>query len=533
MSKKTIIIIIIAIFFIGFGIYKYFGVSTEQNFELELVKTGTVKQTVSETGVVESSEKVDLSFKNSGVINTIYVSVGDHADKGNRIAKLDTADLSIQLNSANAALDIAQAQYDKIIAGASKEEINVKQTNVLNAEVSLVNAEQNLKDVNTDANEDINQAYEDALSDLDDAHLKLYNAYNTVKEVKRTYFTYNDQEGIRMTTNKDNIKNALDSAEAVIEVAKNTNKNEDIDMSLDTVNISLKDTKDTLTSVRNITEAGSYRDRVSSADKISLDNHRSYINTAYTAIVDSQQNISLTKVTNEKNINTAKASVSSAKTNLAKAQDELTLLKAEARKEDINLYSAKVNQAKADMDRITNKIEEATLTFPRSGQVTKVHKREGEAVKQTEPVISFLPKGPFQIKVDIYEEDIVNVDTDDTVTINLVALPNQPLPGEITAIDPAENLIDGVVYYETTIAFKQVIERIKPGMTADIEIIVNKKENVIAISKHAVQQKNNKTVVSVFKNNTVVEQIIQTGLIGDELIEIVSGLNQGDSVIID
>lgn len=91
MSKKTIIIIIIAIFFIGFGIYKYFGVSTEQNFELELVKTGTVKQTVSETGVVESSEKVDLSFKNSGVINTIYVSVGDHADKGNRIAKLHTA----------------------------------------------------------------------------------------------------------------------------------------------------------------------------------------------------------------------------------------------------------------------------------------------------------------------------------------------------------------------------------------------------------------------------------------------------------
>lgn len=532
MNKKKIIIVIIAIFVIGFGIYKYFGVSTEQDFEFELVKRGTVKQTVLETGVVESSEKVDLSFKNSGVIKTMYVSVGDNISKGDRVGQLDTTDLLIELNSTKAALDIVQAQYDKLIAGASKEEIKVAQTNVLSAEVSLANAEQNLKDVSVDANEDINQAYEDAFSGLDDAHLKLYNAYNTVKEIQRTYFTYNDQEGIKMINDKDSIKNALDWAESAIGVAKN-NKHESINTALDTVNNSLKDSKSALTSIRNTTDIGAYRDKVSSADKTSIDNHRSYINTAYTAIVDAQQTISLTNVTNKKNINTAEDSVSSAQISLAKVQDELTLLKVEPRKEDVSLYSAKVNQAKADMDRINNKINEATLVFYRGGQVIEVYKREGEAVKQFEPVISFLPEGPFQIKVDIYEEDIVNVDTNDQAIINLVAFPNQLISGSITAIEPAEKLIEGVVYYETTINFKQTPAGIKLGMTADIEIIVNKKENVMVIPKDAARQKEGKTVVRTLKDGVVREQIIQTGLAGDEFIEVVSGLSEGEEIIVD
>ena len=531
LSKKVIIIIIV-IAVLGFIIYNFFVKDGQPEYILEKVSYGTVIKEVSETGAVKISEEVNLSFRNSGRIDKIYVKVGDKVESGQELAKLDTKQLYIELTEDQAALEVAEADYNKLLAGSSAEEIKVAETEVLNAQIVLDNAEQSLENVKADAEEDLNQAYEDALDVLDDAYLKLYNAYNVVDDIMRTYFTASDQTSLIVKDNKDKIKNALNSAKVYINEAKADSQHEDIDTALPKTKDALSDTKQALEVVRDATEAIAYRDIVSDSDKTSLDNQKTYINTVYTSLVVARQNISSTKITNETNINTAEASVSTAEAKLQKAQDELDLKKAGPTQENIDLYSAKIKQAQAKVSLLYNKINEAVLKSPIQGQITKINKRQGETVQTTDSVISFMPEGPFQVEVDIYEEDIVDVKVDDFVRVSLPAFPDEILEGRVISIDPAEKLIDGIVYYGVNIIFSTEKENIKPGMTADVVIETDKKENVLIISRAALKKINGEKIVRVFKKGKAEDRKIEIGLEGDEYVEVISGLQEGEEVII-
>ena len=531
LSKK-IIIITIVIVALGFIVYNFFVKNGESEYILEKVSYGTVIKEVSETGAVKISEEINLSFKNSGRIDKIYVKVGDKVELGQELVKLDTSQLYIELTEAQAALEVVQADYDKLLAGSSAEEIKVAETEVLNTQIVLDNAEQSLEDVKADAEEDLSQAYEDALDVLDDAYLKIYNAYNVADSVYRSYFTSNDQEGVKVKDNRDKIESALSQAKSYVDEAKSDSQNEKIDTAVSEVKEILEDTRDALEIIRNMTETVLYRSTVSSADKTSLDNQKTYINTVYTDLVAAQQNISSINITNKTNINTAEATISTAEAKLQKAQDELNLKKAGPTQENINLYLAKVKQAQAKVSLLYNKISEAVLKSPIQGQVTKINKREGEIAQTTDSVISFLPEGPFQVEVDIYEEYIVDVRVDNFVSIILPAFPDEILEGRVISIDPAEKLIDGVVYYEVNIIFSTEEENIKPGMTADIVIETNKKENVLVISRVALKKINGEKIVRVFKKGKAEDRGIEIGLEGNEYIEVISGLAEGEEVII-
>ncbi len=503
MRKKIILIIIVIVIVLGFVIYQFFLKKEKPKFTLEKVSKGEVIKEVSETGEVKISEETNLSFKNSGRIEKIYVEVGDIIKVGQELAKLDTSQLLIELAEAKADLEVAKA----------------KKTD---AKTSLETAKQDLKDIEAGAEEDLKNAYEDALNTLDDAYLKIYNAFNVASLVQRSYFISSDQEGIRVRDNKNIIENILNQAKSYIDEAKKDSQNEKTDTALLEVKDALSDTKDALEIIRDMTETITYRNTVSSSDKTSLDNQKSYINTGLTNLINAQQTISTAKITNDTNINNAKAKVSAFETQLKEEG------------ENIGLYPAQVNQCLAKISLLENQIQEAILKSPGDGQITKINKREGEVVQPTDSVISFLPSAPFQIEVDIYEEDIVNVKIGDPVRITLAAFPNESFGGKVVSIDPAEKLIEGVVYYKVTIDFEEAKEGIKPGMTADIVIESAKKDNVLVISKGTIEKINGRKIVKVFKNGNVEEREIEIGLEGsNDLVEVISGLNEGEEVVIE
>ena len=100
------------------------------------------------------------------------------------------------------------------------------------------------------------------------------------------------------------------------------------------------------------------------------------------------------------------------------------------------------------------------------------------------------------------------------------------------SIDPAEKLVEGVVYYKVTIDFEKENEAIKPGMTADVVIETAKKEDVLVVPRGALEDKNEKKIVKVLENGQVKEREVETGLEGDQLVEILSGLSEGDQVVV-
>jgi HlyD family secretion protein len=513
IMNKKIILIIIFVLLLAVGIYQGFLKEEELTFTLDEVVLGNISQEVAETGQVKKGEEISLSFNNSGRVEKIYVKIGDQVESGENLARLETTELAVQLQEAEAAFEVAQAKFDKLLAGVTQEEIKIAQTVVENSQVSLDTARQGLKDAN-----------EDALNVLDDSYLKIYNAFNEVDLIQRTYFTGNDQEGIKVRENKDKIELGMAQAKSYLDIAKADSTNEKIETSLSEMKKTSEIASDALKIIRETCEEPTYRNLVSSTNKTSLDTHRGYINTALTNLANSQQSII-----------SAQFAIESAEGVLQAAEDDLALTTAPARQEDVDLYQAQVNQARAQIQLLENQIRDATLKSPTRGQITKINKKVGELVQPTlqEAVITLLPVAPFGIEVDIYEEDVVKIDIGNPVEISLVPFPGKIFKGKVISIDPAEKIVEGVVYYETSIDFEEMPDGLKPGMTADLVIQAAFKENVLVIPEDALYEKDDKRTVQVFQEGEVKDKEIEIGLIGsDDLIEVVSGLEEGEKVIL-
>ena len=92
-------------------------------------------------------------------------------------------------------------------------------------------------------------------------------------------------------------------------------------------------------------------------------------------------------------------------------------------------------------------------------------------------------------------------------------------------------MVGGVVYYEITVDFEKEKAGIKSGMTADIVIEVAKKENVLVVPREALLKINGKRKVKILEGGEPQEREVEIGLEGDDLIEIISGLENGQPVI--
>ncbi len=266
-----------------------------------------------------------------------------------------------------------------------------------------------------------------------------------------------------------------------------------------------------------------------------MDTQRGYINTALTNIVNSQQTISSTKLTNVVNVNTYQADVDSSQGQLKAAQDELAQITAPARKEDVDLHQAQVRQARAQVQLLESQTEDTTLKSPVDGQVVQIGKRVGEIVQSMlqDPVITLLPASPFEIEVDIYEEDVAKMNIGNLVDISLVAFPEKILKGRVISINPAEEIIEGVVYYEVSISFDDPPAGVRPGMTVDLLIRTASRENVLVVPEEAIKEKNGKATVEVLIDETFKEREIEIGLRGsNDVVEVSSGLKEGEHVIL-
>ncbi len=545
MKLKFILIIVLVVVAI-FVVYKSFFVEKESPYDWVTLQRQNIIQKVSATGQVTSAKKIDMQFEIAGKISKLMVDTGDEIKTDDVLAVLETSELEAQVLEAEAARDVARANLDKLLTGVSKEETQVYQTAVDNAQIALDNAktslknyENNLTAVQATAQQNLTSAYEDALNTLDDSYLKLYNAFQAAKTIQLAYFIKGDQESVTVIENKNKIEAAFNQTKIYVDKAKADPKNENIDQALSEVKKSLEDASSALAVIRQTCEAVSYNATVSAADKTSLDTQRTNISTALTNIVNAQQTIVSTKLTNETNINTAQTSVdtaqSSVKTaegNLKSAKDKLAQITASPQQIDIDLGQAKLDQAEAALVKVRQQLVKASLVSPCDGTITDIKKEEGEQTRTTDSVVLMICKGEFQIEVDIPEVDIGKIKIQNPVEISIDAFPEDTFLGKVIKIDPAETIIQGVVYYKATIGFEGIDPRVKSGMTVDVDIICDSRENVLAVPQRTVFNKNGDKFVRVLEEKNVKEVKVETGIRGSEgEIEILSGLKEGEKVI--
>ncbi|MCX7839344.1 MAG: hypothetical protein N2559_07810 [Anaerolineae bacterium] len=100
------------------------------------------------------------------------------------------------------------------------------------------------------------------------------------------------------------------------------------------------------------------------------------------------------------------------------------------------------------------------------------------------------------------------------------------------AISPSGTVTQGVVNYPVTLALTNADEQVKPGMTANLTIEVERRDNVLLIPTRAVRTQGNQRIVTVQKDGQLVPTRVTTGLSNESFIEVMSGLQEGDVVIV-
>jgi HlyD family secretion protein len=189
---------------------------------------------------------------------------------------------------------------------------------------------------------------------------------------------------------------------------------------------------------------------------------------------------------------------------------------------------------------IQKQIENNIIKAPIDGRITEVNSEVGEQVVSATPVINLLADNNFEIEVYISESDISKIKVGNKANITFDAFGDDyKISGQVYFIDPAATSISDVIYYKIKINFSEdEISKnnfiIKSGMTANVDIIADYKENVFAVSSRAILVRDNgEQYIRVLNDETVSEITVTTGINGDQSkVEIFSEELQEGSLII-
>lgn len=171
--------------------------------------------------------------------------------------------------------------------------------------------------------------------------------------------------------------------------------------------------------------------------------------------------------------------------------------------------------------------EEAYITAPISGTVAKILADIGSTVGPQMPVALIVDISRIKVSFNAPEADAQCFKINGKVSVHLDAIPGKDFNGYITEISP---VVDPLT---KTVGIKAVVESpgsgLKPGMTARVTVNLGERRNIIAIPQDALVENS----VFIVKNDSTAElRPIKIGLVGDELVEVIEGLNENDLVIV-
>jgi multidrug resistance efflux pump len=211
---------------------------------------------------------------------------------------------------------------------------------------------------------------------------------------------------------------------------------------------------------------------------------------------------------------------------------------------------AAFNLEKIRLERIRKNIKNCSIHAPAEGVVVYANQsnawgmvmapiQEGATVRQDQPIINLPDPLRMRVKARINESKLALVQTGQAARIIVDAFPEQPLVGrvrDVTAINTPLNASDVRVYY-ANVDIAKGFSDLRPGLSAEVNFLVNSRRNVTRIPLDSVRWVNEHGYVAVVDRSSPRDMMrwrwkeVQLGLTNLQYAEVLSGVEPGDRVI--
>ena len=217
------------------------------------------------------------------------------------------------------------------------------------------------------------------------------------------------------------------------------------------------------------------------------------------------------------------------------AKDYVSKDKVDVAERDLKTSQAQTGQIRESIRYNETQMTYANIYAPISGVIASVATQQGETVSASSlnvpTFVTIVDLDRLEIYAYVDETDIGKIKPGIEATFTVDSFPDKDFKGKVTAVYPKATIQDNVVYYITIISIENSEGKLKPDMTVNATIYLNKRENVLAVPNKATKREGGKKVVIVLENNKPVQKAVKTGWKDSAYTEILEGLKEGDKVV--
>lgn len=216
----------------------------------------------------------------------------------------------------------------------------------------------------------------------------------------------------------------------------------------------------------------------------------------------------------------------------ASSQNDLDDIQTQVDQAKLQMETAEKNlqyTASASLASAQKQLSDTKVKAEISGVVSEINVTEGSTIGQSAAMVLV---NTDHLKVSFHvSEDVINlISVGSKVYVTVDAVSSEAMEVEVTGISSAADSLTGL--YNVEAKLKNETGKLKPGMFANVKLVVEKQDNVISVPLNTVMEKNGEKYVFVVDENNIVHKVsVETGLKNDEYIEVTSGLSIGDIIV--
>jgi RND family efflux transporter MFP subunit len=205
----------------------------------------------------------------------------------------------------------------------------------------------------------------------------------------------------------------------------------------------------------------------------------------------------------------------------------------EARRFEVLAAADRVARAERGVADARLQQRQSVMTAPHGGTVIEVQVRPGDAVGANQPVARIAQASDLRLIADVDELDLPNVAPGASARFRLDAYPARELAGEVRSTAPVARQQGGATVFATTIWFQEPADLdVRPGMNADVTIVTEAREDILLIPERALRTVGTRSFVMVVDGGESREREVTLGYRGQGQVEVVSGLVEGERVVL-